>query len=240
MHLSTTRLHHHPTDPLGLIRDDGVPEEPKSVHPSGNPIRRSQLVGLTSPAKRQDGHFRIDGLAWFAVAVGVAENPEARPPMIESEGTSRNFKRRRNLVVVGFQVRYHLLEASAVEVRHILNQHPRRPDSLDKAVHRRPEPAVILRASALPVGGARKGLAGWPTGDEVDPAQGKSAPDIGVKRDSWPMALEDGAGGWISFDLPRTRPTRSLEAKVNPSDSAEHASESHVSCASKKRASDTP
>lgn len=46
----------------------------------------------------------------FAVLVGVCKNPVARPPMVVSDGTSRNLKRWRDFITDGFQVRNHLFE----------------------------------------------------------------------------------------------------------------------------------
>ena len=48
---------------LGYLRDDGVAEGPKSVHPSGNPMSHSTHVGFSCPptASRRVGPYRPAG-----------------------------------------------------------------------------------------------------------------------------------------------------------------------------------
>jgi hypothetical protein len=41
--------HHAASDPLDNLRDDGVAESSKSVHPSGNPISHSTHDGFNFP-----------------------------------------------------------------------------------------------------------------------------------------------------------------------------------------------
>jgi hypothetical protein len=100
------------------------------------------------------------------LAVGVAKNPDAESLVFGIDGTSRNFKRWRCFVAIGFQVRKHNLEPQAVEVSNILAKNPTRPGFSSHAAHFRPEPAVIARASALP--GAGEGLAGKSAANNVD------------------------------------------------------------------------
>lgn len=100
---------------------------------------------------RQPGCFRIDGAPWLAVAVGVATNPEPRPPVIMSNGTSRNFKRP-DFVTDGFQVRRHLLERQSVKVSNVLAKDPSGPDFRHKAEHFRPEETVVIDAGASCLG----------------------------------------------------------------------------------------
>jgi hypothetical protein len=65
-------------------------------------------------------------------------------------------------VALGFQVRKHTVEFHASvesnEARNVLKDDPFGVQELNNGKSRRPEPAVILRASALP------GLTGWLTG----------------------------------------------------------------------------
>jgi hypothetical protein len=60
------------------LRDDGVPESSKSVHPVGNPMSHSTHVGFSDPPLVSCRRFRhatprdcIDGHIWFALVVGV-------------------------------------------------------------------------------------------------------------------------------------------------------------------------
>src|SRR4051812_37115440 len=120
-------------------------------------MRRSVASGLRS-SPRQPGHFCIDGAVWFAVSVGVAEKPDAIPPVILSDGTSWNDKRR-DRKADGFQVRNHLGECQASDPNNVLSNDPSGPDFGHDAQHLRPEVAVICRAAPLPGAGAAEGLA---------------------------------------------------------------------------------
>src|SRR5689334_20200144 len=104
-------------------------------------MRASHAAGVISRS-RQPGCFCIDGAPWFAVAVGVAEKPDARPPVIASEGTSRNFKRWPDFVVQGFQVSHHRVEFGAVEASNVLTNDPSRPEFGNNSAHLRPEPTM--------------------------------------------------------------------------------------------------
>ena len=104
----------------------------------------------------------------FAAHVGVCKNPYARPPMIVSDGTSRYFKRRRNFVADGLQVRYHRIERHSVDTNNIFTNNPRRLALLNNGKHWRPEVAVIINAFTLPGAGCAEWLAGEPAADNIN------------------------------------------------------------------------
>ncbi len=87
----------------------------------------------------------MDGQAWFAVAVGVAENPDAVAPVIVSEGTSRNIENP-HFVIANFQVSHHLLEFGVDDSRHIFSNNPSGPGFFHDSKHFRPE--VMSRCAA--------------------------------------------------------------------------------------------
>jgi len=43
------RRHYRPTDDFDDLRDDGISEASKAVHPSGNPMSHSTHVGFNEP-----------------------------------------------------------------------------------------------------------------------------------------------------------------------------------------------
>jgi hypothetical protein len=139
--------HYCPPDDFGDLRDDGIAERSKSVHPCGYPIRRSIVSGDKSIPK-QPGHFFIEGQSWFAFAVGVATNPEARPPVIMSDGTSRNFKRWRDCVSEALQISHHFPDCHSFDVSNILTNDPIGPAFRNNSQHLRPEIAVTSVASS--------------------------------------------------------------------------------------------
>jgi hypothetical protein len=159
----------------------------------------------------------------LAVAVGVSENPEACPPVIVSEGTSRNFKRRRNVVAETFQVNHHLLECGAVEVRHVLTNHPSGPEFGYDAAHFRPEPTRIASASALPSGRPREGLAGEPAAEDVDGLEvvGACGADVVMSVYVRPVLREHRPCPWVNLDLPADGVAGALEAQIEAADAGE-------------------
>jgi hypothetical protein len=149
----------------------------------------------------------------------VAKNPEARPPVIESDGTSRYFKRL-DLVVDTFQVRNHLLERHAIELSNVLTNEPRRSAFFDDSEHFRPEPTVIVNASAPPASGARVWLAREPSSDDIGESSfDVQRSDVVVTGDVGPVLFENGSTEWIDFAESNRSHSRSLEAEGETTDS---------------------
>lgn len=88
------------------MRDDCVSEGAQLSHAAGYPIRRHHSSGLTT-TPRQPGCFCIDGADWFAVAVGVANQPKPLSDVIRPDGSSRN-NRKPDVVAFAFQVIFDL------------------------------------------------------------------------------------------------------------------------------------
>lgn len=140
--------------------------------------------------------------------------------MIRSDGTSRNFQYRPDVVREGFQVRYHLVEPRAIEVRHILNHHPSGPAVGHNPTHVRPEVTRIFQAATASTTGRGEGLAGEPPGNDVDwrKMPRMDIPDIRPFGDMGPVFLEDPSAEGVVFDLPPNGESGTLEAKLKPPD----------------------
>jgi hypothetical protein len=140
----------------------------------------------------------------LAVAVGVAANPEARPPVIASDGTSRNLQRRGDVVAKGRQVSHHLVERHACELRHVLSQDPSGPEFGHNSAHLRPEVTVVCRARTASTGGLGEGLTGEPATDDVHKGEvmGAHVADVGEPGDVGPVLGEDTLGKGVDLHLP--------------------------------------
>lgn len=172
----------------------------------------------------------MEGHAWFAIAVGVCENPEARPPVIESEGTSRNFKRWEHFVVATLQVRYHRFEPRSIEPTNVLNKDVSWTEPLNNSVHRRPEPAVIVRAASLPCAGGGEWLTRDSPTDEVNRSEVVSSDIMHVQetRNVGPVLLQNTITERINLYLPGTLHPGTLKSEIHATDPSEQATESHL------------
>jgi hypothetical protein len=95
-----------------------------------------------------------------AVAFGVGDNENPESEVISTDGTSRNFKRRRDCVTDGRQVSAHLVEyhfVLVINARHIFPNNPSGRNFAYDSKHFRPEMTVISRAPPLPGNGQRVG-----------------------------------------------------------------------------------
>jgi hypothetical protein len=130
----------------------------------------------------------------------VAANPEARPPVIVSDGTSRNFKRP-DLEPAGFQVRNHHSERHPLESSNILAKDPSRSDLRNKPQHLRPEPSVARLASISPARGTGKRLARKPAADEIDESDMRppQVADVAMDRHPRPMLGQDPPTPGVDF-----------------------------------------
>jgi hypothetical protein len=137
----------------------------------------------------------------------VADNPEARAPVVVSEGTSRNFKRRPDFVTDGFQVRYHRVELTAVERSNVLTNEPSWPRLGHNSAHVRPEPVRMRRAASLSMPGRGDGLTGPAGADNVHSFElaGADGSDIVVSLHRRPMLLEHAPAERIALNLPAAR-----------------------------------
>lgn len=120
--------------------------------------------------------FTIDGDIWFAVAVGVCNNPDAIPFVRGIDTDSRNNNRPAG-VAVCFQVSKHRVELHLDDASNVLTKHPAGSAFVNNAAHFWPERAVIFRASSLP--GDTVGLTRKPAGEYV--ASSPSVNGGGVK-----------------------------------------------------------
>jgi hypothetical protein len=121
-----------------------------------------------------------------AVAFGVGNDPDADSLVVGPNGTSRNFKRRRDFVASGLQTINCFVESQSVEASNILTNDPSRLRPFNNSEHVRPEPAVILIAQSL--SSDANWLAGEASADKADsavlPAVERS--HVVVNRDAWP------------------------------------------------------
>lgn len=101
--------------------------------------------------------------------VGVGENPNAVAEMPRIDGRSRNSQRLRR-IARAFQVSQQRVEDQAEllsnQATHVFNDDPPGTYRPYKAQSLRPEPAVIIRAAALP--GVRDGLTGDASGKQIN------------------------------------------------------------------------
>jgi hypothetical protein len=90
------------------------------------------------------------------LAVGVPNNDAPIPSMRGVDGASWNNKRLDG-VVLGLQVRKHLVELHTDDPNNIFTNDPRGPDFRYNSEHFRPEETVVILAFSLP--GSTKRLA---------------------------------------------------------------------------------
>lgn len=121
--------------------------------------------------------------------------------MIVSEGTSRNFKRRRNLEADGLQVRNHLVQrtpSTFVEVSNILTKEPSGPALLNNGRHRRPEPIRMLSATITSTRRGAARLAREARADDISGNWGDGS-HVVIAGDAGPVFFEDASAEGIDF-----------------------------------------
>jgi hypothetical protein len=104
------------------------------------------------------------GASWFALAVGVCNNPESVPFVSRTDATSWNNKRPRG-VAFAFQVVQHLVESHANVTINVFENAPSGSFVCNNSKDFRPDVAVIFRASLLPCD--TEGLAGISSCEDV-------------------------------------------------------------------------
>lgn len=200
----------HSSDRFCDLRDDGVSKGFKAVQFFGYPMRRSHSSALTM-TPLHPGCFCIDGASWFAAAVGVAKNPVARPPVIASDGASRNTKRC-DFVTDGFQVNRHLLEDQIGCSSNIFTNDPSGLEDFNSSAHFRPE----VNSGSFSMGRITKWLTGESSTDEVnwiDPCPVNGS-DVVMAWNVWPVVSQDLSAKVIDFNLPLDGHASSFKSKV--------------------------
>lgn len=193
-------------------------------------MRRSHSRGvITNP--RQQRCFCIDAAAMFTAHVGVCEKPEARPPVIMSDGTSRNFKRRRDLVSCAFQVRNHLSERQRFNPSNVLTNDPSGLALRNNAEHLRPEEAVISRAFALPGAGCAEWLARKPSANNIgESGAGLEFSHIVVAGDVRPVLCEHPSAEGIDLAEGDGSHSCALKAETESADAGKEVKDVHPFC----------
>jgi hypothetical protein len=183
------------------------------------------------------GCFCIDGQSWFAVAVGVANNPDSIPAVRGIDGTSRNNKRLAG-VTEGLQVRKAAVEFHVDETSNVLANDPSGPDSRNDSAHLRPEISVVFRATSLP--GVAEWLAGESSDDDVgDPGGGLKRSYVVMNRHPRKVLRQHlSAPRFDLAKLHRAESASHLKAEAESADAAEQVEDSHArSLASRSRCS---
>lgn len=120
--------------------------------------------------------------------------------MICPNGTSRNFKRRRDFVTDAFQVRNHALEVQAFDTSNVFTNDPTGLDFGYKAEHFRPERTVILRAFALTGRSGAVGLAGKAAANDIGRSSASvKKSDVSIDRNSGIMMRDDIAAKGVNL-----------------------------------------
>lgn len=149
-------------DWIGLLRDDGVSEGSKSVHPMGNPMTDSTQCGQGAPSNSIDsmscfpffilsvtqGVRPTVPLSLWSLACGVGNNENPSPFVWRSNGTSWNIKRPCG-VAHGLQIGKHSIESHVGNSNNIFSNHPSGPTLFDNPEIFRPEVAVIFSTQSL-------------------------------------------------------------------------------------------
>ena len=220
---------------FGNLRNYGVSEGSKSVHPRGNPISHSTHAGFSvpSPVSRTSTQFPnmrcilpLGVPAASSLALGVRNNPNSVASVLGIDGTSRNNERRRG-VADGIQVRKHFVEAQTDVASNILSNDPRGPQLVHEPIHFRPEVAVIFRARSVP--GSTKRLA------RVSAANNVNCPDIFAPEfgdifkatDVGPVLRQHTPAEWVDLaERHGDEASRALQAEAetpDPAEQVEHA-----------------
>ena len=178
-------------------------------------------VGSRFCKARHDGCFAMLGVNWFAVTVGVANNPDPVAPVRGTDGTSRNNKRPAG-VAECFQVRKHIIEAHADVPSNVLSNDPSWPEFRDKAPILRPEVAVVFRAPALPGCGER--LAWITAANNVNWSNvvASQFAHVAVDRCARPMLRQNAAREFLDLaEGDSFKSARAFKAKAEAADAAE-------------------
>jgi len=90
----------------------------------------------------------IEGLVWFAFAVGVCNNPESLSEVRGADRASWNIKRPCG-VAFSFQVSEYFVQAQFDDSSNVFSNNPSGPAFPDKSKHFRPEMAGVVLGSLL-------------------------------------------------------------------------------------------
>jgi len=130
----------------------------------------------------------IDGLVWFALAVGVCNNPESLSDVRGANRASWNIKRPRG-VALGLQIREYFVQAQSRESNNVLSNNPSGPEFPDNSEHFRPEMSGVVGSSL--VAGMGERLTGKSAHNDIWIGFGEvgssNIPYVSQVRDSGPV-----------------------------------------------------
>lgn len=197
---------------------------------------RTLTVGLSSPFVTPNAHSRLrrrpplsskasaragPDESFDSDATGVGNDPDALSTVCATELARAKHSPFRIVPHVG-QVPENALQPPPNESIDVLHKHASREKLANDSCKLKPKSTPgICEPIAWPSNA--DSLAGEPACKDVNAEEVSCSDfsDVEETLDAWPMLGEDALTEWIDFDLPRARHSRSFEAKVNPSDSAE-------------------
>jgi hypothetical protein len=210
---------------LDDVGDDGVSEGSHSVHPMGNPIIRSNVVGGGEPptptsdcSRLQGACFAMSGASWFPFAVGVGNSEQASSWVWGTHG-ARGDHRPFRMEPESVKVCEDSGKASVEVLCDVLEEYVSGSNSVDGVSHVGPQVGGDVAASC----GSAEGRARVAAGDDVWSFNGAPVDggDVAEVRHVGPVLGEDTAGVGVDLGLPDDAHPGALKAQVDTADAAE-------------------